>query len=248
MTICKAEGIWFAYRHPQWTLKGISLEVPHGAFLTILGPSGSGKTTLVKVLAGLLKPQIGKVELLDRVIQNHTASVLRRQIGYIPQQLGLVRGLTALENVLLGALGRVQAPWPLLGIFPHSEIDSALEYLTLLGIEHKAHEKVLHLSGGERQRVAIARTLLQRPRIIFADEFVSDLDLPRAAQVLGVMKELVRREGITFVINLHEIPLVHELGEQVIILKEGIVVHQGSAQDISTSFIQEIWNDWRTDS
>ncbi len=148
--------------------------------------------------------------------------------------------MTALENVLLGALGRMPGPLPLLGIFPKREVARAREYLALLGIEPKAGEKVYRLSGGERQRVAIARTLLQDPKIVFADEFVSDLDLPRAAQVLEAMRELGAREGISFVINLHEIPLVQEIGGQVVILKEGNIVHQGWAQDITLSLAREV--------
>ncbi len=240
-TPCRAEEIWFAYRQNQWVLKGISLRVPSDGFLTILGPSGSGKTTLVKVMAGLLKPQRGAVELLGHALDGSRARPdFRQEIGYIPQQLGLVRGMTALENALLGSIGRIPGPLPLLGIFPKDQIAQALEYLDFLGIADKASERVFRLSGGERQRVAIARTLLQKPRIIFADEFVSDLDLPRAAQVLEAMRALCRREGVAFVINLHEIPLVQEIGDQTVILKAGRIVHRGQAKDLSLGLMREV--------
>ena len=240
-TPCKAEEVWFAYRQNQWVLKGISLQVPSDGFLTILGPSGSGKTTLVKVMAGLLKPQKGIVELLGRALDGSRARPdFRQEIGYIPQQLGLVRGMTALENALLGAIGRIPGPLPLLGIFPKDQVAQALEYLDVLGIADKAKEKVFRLSGGERQRVAIARTLLQKPRIIFADEFVSDLDLPRAAQVLEAMRSLCRREGVAFIINLHEIALVQEIGDQAVILKAGRIVHRGEAKDLSLELMREV--------
>jgi phosphonate transport system ATP-binding protein len=162
---------------------------------------------------------------------------LRRQVGYIPQQLGLVRGLSALENVLLGALGSLPGVLPLLGIYPREQVDRALSYMDRLGIADKAREKVFRLSGGERQRVAIARTLLQGPRIILADEFVSDLDLPRAAQVLAQMRELSSREQIAFVINLHEVPLVQEIGDEIAILKAGHIVARGNARDFSMAQI-----------
>ncbi|MBI3941807.1 MAG: ATP-binding cassette domain-containing protein [Chloroflexi bacterium] len=237
---CKAESIWFAYKEPRWILKGIDLEIASGAFLIVMGPSGSGKTTLVKILAGFLKPQSGRVELLGQAINNGAQADFRRHVGYIPQQLGLVRSMTALENVLMGALGRTTGFLPMLGIFPRVEVERAREYLDFLGIAHKANEKAYNLSGGERQRVAIARTLVQKPKIVFADEFVSDLDLPRAAQVLSAMRDLGKREGIAFVINLHEVPLVQELGQQIIIMKDGCIVHHGDAQGLSMSLVREV--------
>ena len=239
---CKAESIWFAYRGENWILRDVSLEVPPCSFLTVLGASGSGKTTLVKVLAGLLQPQRGRVDLLgnDTCQRGCAQPEFRQQIGYIPQQLGLVRGASALENVLMGALGRMNGAGPLLGMFPRREVEQAMEYLSALGIAHKAHEQVFRMSGGERQRVAIARTLAQKPRVIFADEFVSDLDLPRAAQVLESMRDLCRREGIAFVINLHEIPLVQELGDEVVILRGGRIAYRGAAQSLNLSFVREV--------
>ncbi len=242
LATCLAEGIWFAYQPGRWILKDIHLRIPPDGFLTILGPSGSGKTTLVKILAGLLKPQKGTVELLGRSMSNGQSAdpEFRRQVGYIPQQLGLVRGMSVLENVLMGALGRIAGPLPLCGWFPKSEIAQAREYLAFLGIEHKAREPVFCLSGGERQRVAIARTLLQNPKIVFADEFVSDLDLPRAAQVLTAMCELSKRERIPFIINLHEIPLVQELSSEVIVLKNGNIVHHGEARQITKTLVQQV--------
>ncbi|MBI3915353.1 MAG: ATP-binding cassette domain-containing protein [Chloroflexi bacterium] len=241
-TTCKAQDIWFAYRQSNWVLKGVTIDVPSEGFLTILGPSGSGKTTLLKILAGMLKPQSGNVELFGTRLVNGTANhpEFRQRVGYIPQQLGLVRGMTALENVLLGALGRIAGALPLLGVFPKAEVERARGYLDLLAIGDKAREKVYRLSGGERQRVAIARTLLQDPKIIFADEFVSDLDLPRAAQILAAMRDLTQREKIAFVVNMHEIPLVQDLGDEVMILKKGIIVHRGAARDLSMSLAQEI--------
>ena len=234
----RARDLWFAYRGDRWVLRGVNLTVPRGAFLTVMGPSGAGKTTLLRLLAGLLRPQRGSVELLGHETSGGVPPPLRRQIGYIPQQLGLVRNMTALENVLMGALGRLRGPGPLMGLFPRTEVERAREYLELLGIGHKAEERVSHLSGGERQRVAIARTLLQGPSIVFADEFVSDLDLPRAAEVLERMQELGRRQELTFVLNLHELPLVHEYGDLVLVVRDGGVVFSGQAREVTWSTLQ----------
>ena len=239
---CRADGIWFAYRQDQWILQDVTLEVPPCSFLTVIGSSGSGKTTLVKVLAGLLQPQRGRVDLLgsDTCQRECARPEFRQQVGYIPQQLGLVRSSTALDNVMMGALGRTTGVRHLLGLYPAAEVDQAMQYLAALGIAHKAGESVFRMSGGERQRVAIARTLLQKPKVIFADEFVSDLDLPRAAQVLESMRDLCQREGIAFVINLHEIPLVQELGDQVIMLRGGNIVYRGAAASLNMQMVREV--------
>ncbi|HKZ50689.1 MAG TPA: ATP-binding cassette domain-containing protein [Dehalococcoidia bacterium] len=236
----KAEDLWFAYHSDLWAVKGVGLTVPWGAFLMVLGPSGAGKTTLLKLLSGLLRPCQGRVELLGHATDNGFPPKLRPRVGYIPQQLGLVRSMTALENVLMGALGRQRGLGPLFGLFPNREMERAKECLALLGIAHKARAKVYQLSGGERQRVAIARTLLQGPAIVFADEFVSDLDLPRAAEVIGEMRDIGSSEGITFVINMHELSLVQEFGDDIIIVRDGMIVHQGVASDVTWSMLQEV--------
>ncbi|MBI2305415.1 MAG: ATP-binding cassette domain-containing protein [Chloroflexi bacterium] len=237
--VVQAEGVWFAYREENWVLRGISLEVPPGAFFTVMGPSGAGKTTLLKVLAGLLRPQRGRVELLGFPTDKGIPAEVRRQVGYIPQQLGLVRSLTALENVLMGCLGRQRGPGTLMGLFPKEEVERAQECLSLLGIAHKAGERVYRLSGGERQRVAIARTLLQNPPIIFADEFVSDLDFLRAAEIITAMRDIAHQKGISFVFNMHELPLVQEFGDYILLFKDGNILHQGTAKELTWPLVQE---------
>lgn len=226
MIALRAEHVSFAYRDRHWVVDDITLEVPAGGCLVVLGPSGSGKTTLVKVLAGFQRPQVGSIEVLGQPMGG-AANGLRTHIGYIPQQLGLVRSLSALDNVLVGGLGRLRGLGPLFGVFPRRERERALDLLDFLGIADKARTQVYRLSGGERQRVAIARTLFQQPRVVLADEFVSDLDLPRARQVLSAMRDLGRREGIALVVNLHDIPLVRDLDGDVIILRDGRIVHRG---------------------
>jgi len=234
----RAEEIWFAYSQERWVLKGLSVEVPKGAFITVLGPSGAGKTTLLKLLAGLLRPQRGSVELLGHGIEKGVPRGLRERVGYIPQQLGLVRSMTALENVLMGALGRRRGLLPLLGIFPKKDVEAAKEWLALLDIPDKADEKVYRLSGGERQRVAIARTLLQNPSVVFADEFVSDLDLPRAAEILMTMRKIGEQRGLTLVCNMHELPLVKEFGGTAVIVRDGSILPLGSAQNLTRSLLE----------
>lgn len=217
----RAEGLWFAYRGAGWILKDLGLSAPRGKVTIITGPSGIGKTTLLKILAGILTPARGRVKILNQGIANQSQRVISSLIGYIPQQLGLVRNLTALENVLMGALGRCGNGKVLLGLFPRDEIEQAKSALDLMGIAHKANEEVFRLSGGERQRVAIARTLLQHPQVVVADEFVSDLDMPMALEILGRIRRAAQRERLTFVMSMHRQGLVREFAENVVALKDG---------------------------
>jgi len=231
----EVRDLWLAYRPGQWVLKGVNLTVPRGELWVVMGPSGAGKTTLMKVLAGLLPFQRGTVEVMGFRLRGEPPRLFRRAVGYIPQQLGLVRGLTALENVLLGTLAQ-HGGWGLtFGFFPREEVARARDYLGMLGLGDKAGVRVFNLSGGERQRVAIARTLMQDPQLILADEFVSDLDLPRAARILETIRGLVRERGLTLLMNLHEIQLVQELADRVVVIKGGQVVYRGPAQALDWS-------------
>ena len=218
----RADDISFAYQDEAWILKDVSLALPRGKLTMLMGPSGSGKTTLLKILAGIIKPQRGRVVVLNHAIERRDQRRLAPLIGYIPQQLGLVRNVTAMENVLMGALGRCGHGKTLLGIFPRHEIEQAQAALDLMGIGHKSAETVFRMSGGERQRVAIARTLLQRPQVVLADEFVSDLDLALASEILGRMRRAAAIEQITFLISMHRVGL-RDFGDHILTLNDGQV-------------------------
>ena len=219
-----AEQVWFSYPHHDAVLRNVSLSIPAGKHTVIMGPSGTGKTTLLRVLAGILKPNRGRIAVFDQPVDGHGQRELSSLIGYIPQQLGLVRNLSALDNVLMGALGRLGDTQALLGLFPPDEIAAAHAALDMMGIEHKSAQKVFHLSGGERQRVAIARTLLQRPRIVIADEFASDLDLAMAYEILGRIRAAADKENITFIMSMHRIGLARKFGDDVLAMEHGEIV------------------------
>ena len=217
----QADGIWFSYRNHDWVLRNVSLSIPAGKHTVIMGPSGTGKTTLLRVLAGILKPTAGRVSVLSQPTHEIKLRQLSSLIGYIPQQLGLVRNLTALDNVLMGALGRIGDGKAVFGFFPKEEIDKAQAALDMMGIAHKGSQQVFHMSGGERQRVAIARTLLQHPRVVIADEFASDLDLALASEILDRIRRAADRENITFIMSMHRIGLARQFGDDVLALHNG---------------------------
>ncbi|HWP23080.1 MAG TPA: ATP-binding cassette domain-containing protein [Candidatus Binatia bacterium] len=217
----EVERVWFSYRNHDSVLKDISLAIPAGKHTVIMGPSGTGKTTLLKVLAGILKPDAGRITVFGQPIHELDRRRLSSLIGYIPQQLGLVRNLSALDNVLMGSLGRIGDVKSLLGLYPRDDIDKARAALDLMGIAHKSSEPIFRLSGGERQRVAIARTLVQHPRVVIADEFASDLDLALASEILTRIKRAAERNGITLIMSMHRIGLARQFGDEVVALHNG---------------------------
>ncbi|HLF06885.1 MAG TPA: ATP-binding cassette domain-containing protein, partial [Thermoplasmata archaeon] len=153
-------------------------------------------------------------------------------VGYIPQQLGLVRSSTAEQNVLVGGLHRMPALASALGIVPESERDRARGLLERVGLGGKEDTTVHRLSGGERQRVAIARALMQDPEMIVGDEFVSDLDFVRAAEVMRLVAE-IKRGGVTVIMALHDLTIARECADELMVMKAGVKVYEASAAEIS---------------
>jgi ABC-type phosphate/phosphonate transport system ATPase subunit len=219
--------IWFSYDGKNYILKEISLSIKPGSSTVMVGANGSGKTTLLKIINGLVKPQKGSVKVFGIDINGSQGASARKKIGYIPQQLGLLRNSTVLENVLVGGLARMSAT-SILGLYPPEEIDYATKCINQTKIEHKIHEKVYRLSGGERQRVAIARALMQKPLIILADEFTSDLDYRSANEMMGFMNEF-RRDGMALLMVTHNPDLAFRHAETMVFLKNGSKLSEAPA-------------------
>ena len=227
----EARDLWFTYDGRAYVLKGVTLGVRRGAMTMVLGRSGSGKTTLLKTLKGLTRPQRGTVTVLadDRLDDRRAPA---HAVAYLPQGLGLVRSLSALDNALTGALSRVGTLRSLARSFPKATLEEAKETIARLGLAHKLYEPVYRLSGGERQRVAIARALMQKPSVILADEFVSQLDPITADEILEMMRA-VSREGISLLITTHETHVVARFGDRIVVMRDGGVIHDGPSGSLS---------------
>ena len=227
--LLKASDLWFAYNRRTPVLSGVDMTVAAGRMAMVLGRSGSGKTTLLKVLKGLLRPQRGTVTLH---LPPNGARRPAGRIAYIPQTLGLVRSMTALENTLTGALSRVGTVRSVARAFPREVLEEARETLAGLGIAHKEREPVYNLSGGERQRVAIGRALMQRPALILADEFVSQLDHITAEEILDTMHRLAEG-GVGLLVTTHEIDVVVEHADEVVVMRGGTVTHRSEGAGLT---------------
>jgi phosphonate transport system ATP-binding protein len=216
----EASLLWFSYAVDRPVLRGVSLLAEPGQITMVLGVSGSGKTTLLKLCKGLLAPQRGTVRVLGAPVVAERRGRLDPRVAYIPQHLGLVRNLGVLDNVLTGALARVAEVPSLLRRLPRAEVRRAGDLLDRLGIGHKADDKVYALSGGERQRVAIARALMQGPRLVLADEFLSQLDVLTSRDIMTIVRGIAD-DGVTVVVTTHEIDLVERYADTVVVLRGG---------------------------
>jgi len=198
-------------------LRGVSLSVQAGKITVLRGPSGSGKTSLLALLGAMARPTSGRIFLEGRELtslpERFLTEVRRRTFGFVFQQFHLVRGLSALDNVMLPA-------FPLGGPRP-ALVRRATALLEQLGVAHRSGARADWLSGGEAQRVAIARALINDPRVIIADEPTANLDSALSAGFMEIAASL-RAAGKTLLIASHD-PLVFEAGliDQVVSMRDG---------------------------
>lgn len=218
-------------------LKGVYLDVKVGEVVTIMGPNGAGKTTLLKTAMGLIKPTKGSVYLF-----NDGYSKRKGLIGYIPQNLGLVNNLDTISNIMLGALHRMPKINSILGYYPKPIIEEAYELMKRLKIDNLANTKVSKLSGGEKQKVAIARTLIQKPSIIFADEMASNLDLKYAHEIMSSLLKLRRENNLTLVMTHHNPEFAKMYSEVVYLMKDGRIVDSVKASNLDESKLVDLYD------
>ncbi|MEK6606343.1 MAG: ABC transporter ATP-binding protein [Myxococcota bacterium] len=207
---------------PVEALRGVSVEIARGQFVSIMGPSGSGKSTLLNLIGALDRPSEGDVSLESRAyssLDDDQLSLLRRRrIGFVFQFFNLMPTLTALENVLLPALldGR-----------PSRETEErAVKLLEHVGLAGRASHRPAELSGGEMQRVAIARALVTRPPVVLADEPTGNLDRQTGREVLALLRLEARESGTTVVMVTHD-PEAAAVADRTITLRDGKIVEAG---------------------
>ncbi|MEJ5369134.1 MAG: ABC transporter ATP-binding protein [Bryobacteraceae bacterium] len=201
-------------------LRGVSLEVPRGEFVSIVGPSGSGKSTLFHILGGLTSITSGQVVVdgqdLSALSDLERTRLRRQKVGFVFQRYNLLPTLTALGNIEIARyFGGKKGPLE----------KEMLEIIRLLGIEHRLHHKPRALSGGEQQRVAIARALVNRPAILLADEPTGNLDTENSEAVLELLRSLNRRFGQTILMITHN-PEAAAFADRIIHMRDGRVVRE----------------------
>ena len=213
---------------PLHVLKGINLHVDKGELVSIMGASGSGKSTLLNILGILDNYDSGEYRLDGKLIrnlsENDAAQYRNRMIGFVFQSFNLISYKNAVENVAL--------PLFYQGVSRRKRNVLAMEQLDKMGLADRAHHLPGELSGGQKQRVAIARALATDPKVLLCDEATSALDPTTTASILGLLKDLNAKLGVTVVVITHQMSVIEEICSRVAILDGGSVAEMGEVQAI----------------
>ena len=222
-SIVQMSGVSASYDSKDLVLKDVTLNIHRGINYAIVGASGSGKSTLLKLMNGLMTPSNGVVlyNYQKPSLKNKEFKKSISKIGYIPQTLGLVKNMSVMDNIMIGALPRISGVKSFFKMFPEDEIKNANDILKLVGLNGKSKRKVYMLSGGEKRRVAIARALMQKPDILLADEIVSELDNVTAREVMDVIHDAQKKLNLTAVMIHHDMNLALEYANRVAVIKAG---------------------------
>jgi len=254
VTILEVRGLEKSYGGAP-VLKGVDLAIEQGEFVGVIGLSGSGKSTLLRCINRLIDASAGEI-LVPRALLGETANgvsadvrmldrrelrLLRRKIGMVFQQFNIVKRMSVIDNVLSGSLGYQPVLRGSLRIFSGEMKRRALVNLKRVGLLDHAYKRADTLSGGEQQRVAIARTLMQEPVLILADEPVSSLDPKLSRVVLDILKRVCREDGITALVSLHTLELTREYADRVIGLKQGRIFFDGPARDLTEAVSDSVY-------
>jgi putative ABC transport system ATP-binding protein len=203
-------------------LKNINLSLEKGIFAGVIGVSGSGKSTLLNLMAGLDRPSSGSIEVdglrISEMSRNELASYRSTTVGMIFQSFNLLSSRTALENVEL--------PLIFSAVGKKERRNLAVGMLERVGLLSRRDHRPSELSGGEQQRAAIARALVHRPEILLADEPTGNLDSRTSEEIVSLLGELNREQGLTVIMVTHETDLVRKFAHELIRLQDGEVIHQ----------------------
>lgn len=247
------KGLVKEYRRGQPVLKGINLNIEGSGVTAIIGPSGTGKSTLLRCINRLIDPTQGSIWLTAHgrrtdlsTLRGSALRASRRQIGMVFQEYNLVERLTVMENLLTGRLGYVSAWDAWRRKFPASDIESAFALLDTVGLSDFANQRADALSGGQRQRVGIARALMQRPQVLLADEPTSSLDPKTSVEIMSLLREQGRLQGIPVIVNIHDVELARRYADRLVGMSGGNVVYDGDAAGLSDTMLKQIYGgeDW----
>jgi len=221
-SVIKLEEVWKIYlldKVELTALRGVSLEINSGDFVTVMGPSGSGKSTLLNMIGALDFPTKGKLFLggkdVSLLSENELSQLRGKTIGFIFQEFNLLPNLNALENVML--------PMIFQGIPEKERQEKAKALLVSVGLENRILHQPAELSGGERQRVAIARAFANDPEMVIADEPTGNLDSKTGKKIMEILREFHQEKKKTVVVVTHD-PTIASYSEKIVNIKDGEVV------------------------
>jgi phosphonate transport system ATP-binding protein len=229
-------------------LKNVSLSIMEGEMVALIGASGSGKSTLLKHLSGLEVSDTTDcfIKVCGKTIQRNgdlTTNIrkLRADIGFIFQQFNLVGRMSLLKNVVTGMLAGIPLWRSITQCFTQAEKIAAMEALRRVGMAEYAGQRASTLSGGQQQRAAIARALVQEPKIILADEPIASLDPESSRKVMRSLRKINSDDHVTVVVSLHQVDFAMQFCDRIVGLRDGEILCDGSPGDIGTETLRELY-------
>lgn len=225
-------------------LKGVSFTLEQGAFVSVIGPSGAGKTTLFRILNGMEHCTGGEILYFGKHFERAKGRgkrAVQKTIGTIYQDFCLVEQLDCIQNVLNAALPDMNPLAGAAGAFSRAQREEAGALLQRVGLADKRNAAVRELSGGQKQRVAIARALMRRPALLLADEPVASLDPVTGRQILELLRDIRRAEGVTVLMNSHNLELAREFSDRLIGLQAGRIVFDGAPAALDEGALSAVY-------
>ena len=242
--LIEAKNLGMRYATGRLALQSASFTVSAGEFAVILGANGSGKSTMMRIIAGITKPTEGEVRLAGQDITTLTGRRLadaRMGLGMVFQHANLVKRRSVITNVVCGTLGRHRSLATSLGFLPESEFGHAMHCLERVGLTKFAYQRASTLSGGQAQRASIARALAQRPHAMLADEPVASLDPEASEEVMRLLRQLAKEEGMAVLAVLHQPELARRYADRLLGLRKGVIAFADAPAKVSGSEIDSLY-------
>ena len=244
----RVKGLRKTFANGHVALDGIDLDVLPGEMVAVIGASGSGKSTLLRHVAGLTPGDRGDsfIEVNGETVQRdgRLASDIRRiraGIGFVFQQFNLVGRLPVIVNVLAGTLHRAPLWRSIVRWFQSHEIDAGIEALRRVGIADFATRRASTLSGGQQQRAAIARALVQRAKLVLADEPIASLDPESSRKVMEILASINRIDSCTVLVSLHQVNVAMKYCPRTVALHRGRVVYDGPSAALTPALLRDLY-------
>ena len=234
MVTLKILNVSFSYGSIK-ALSDVTFEVGSGEVVSIIGPNGAGKTTLLHTMLALIRPSEGAVLIDGAEVIKLRPKERAKLMGYVPQVEAPQAPLTVMEYVMLGRTPYVRLT------YSEEDVNEAIQVLRKLGIEGLASRRITELSGGEWMKAVIARAIAQKPNVLILDEPTNHLDLRHQVEVMQLIRNLTKREGVTTVMAMHDVNQALRYSDRIIAMQEGKVTYVGEPKEITKETLENLY-------